>query len=107
MIRVRFIYHDKQLAGYEMKGHADSGEYGHDIVCAAASVLAINTVNSLEKLAGVKPQVQANAEEGGDLKVELDRSMRDNSNASLILETFKLGIESVASEYAKYIKIEH
>ena len=33
---------------FESKGHAGYAEEGHDIVCAAVSVLVINTVNSFE-----------------------------------------------------------
>ncbi|MCR5098904.1 MAG: ribosomal-processing cysteine protease Prp [Lachnospiraceae bacterium] len=34
------------------KGHAAYGEYGTDIVCAAVSVLVINTLNAIEHLVG-------------------------------------------------------
>ena len=33
---------------FRIKGHAGYAEEGQDIVCAAVSVLIINTVNSLE-----------------------------------------------------------
>ena len=40
---------DGEYRGFKLEGHAGSGEYGKDIVCAAISILSINTVNSLEK----------------------------------------------------------
>lgn len=41
----------KLINSFELTGHADAGEYGNDIVCAAVSVLAISTVNGLQQLA--------------------------------------------------------
>ena len=43
------IYKDSsdQFVGFEFDGHAEADEYGRDIVCAAASVLSINTINSI------------------------------------------------------------
>ena len=46
---------DGELRGAEITGHAGSGEYGFDVVCASVSTLAINFVNSVEKFAGYEP----------------------------------------------------
>ena len=43
---------DGELRSAEITGHAGSGEYGFDVVCASVSTLAINFVNSVEKFAG-------------------------------------------------------
>ena len=43
---------NKDCIGFEMKGHAGYAESGSDIVCAAISILAINTQNSVEKFTG-------------------------------------------------------
>ena len=51
MIQATFIRHKGNLESVELTGHAGSGEYGFDIVCAAVSTLSINFVNSLEVLA--------------------------------------------------------
>ena len=36
--------------GFECNGHADFAAYGKDVVCAALSVLTINTINSIDQL---------------------------------------------------------
>ena len=38
----------KECIGFGTKGHAGYKDEGQDIVCAAASVLMINTVNAIE-----------------------------------------------------------
>ena len=69
------------------------------------SVLAINTVNSLEKLAQSKPQVLSDDENGGFLKVELSDDQVQLPNVQLLLQSFELGLRDVANSYGKYIKI--
>lgn len=105
MIKVSFIYKENQLTGFELKGHAESGEYGQDIVCAAVSVLSISTVNSLEQLAKADIHVDSNEQEGGFMQVELAESAIGNAAAQLLLANFKLGISDVAISYSDYIKI--
>ena len=41
---------DGELRGAEITGHAGSGEYGFDVVCASVSTLAINFVNSVAEI---------------------------------------------------------
>ena len=51
MIRVTIYQNEKkECAGFLAKGHAGFSEAGQDIVCAAASVLMINTVNAIEEI---------------------------------------------------------
>ena len=50
MIDVTLFQNDSgDYVGFRMTGHAEYAEYGSDIVCAAVSVLVINTINSVEK----------------------------------------------------------
>ena len=49
MIDVTLFQNDSgDYVGFRMTGHAEYAEYGSDIVCAAVSVLVINTINSVE-----------------------------------------------------------
>ena len=55
MIRVTIYQNEKkECEGFLAKGHAGFSETGQDIVCAAASVLMINTVNAIEAFADDK-----------------------------------------------------
>ncbi len=53
MIRVTFIKMKNKgsMLGFKAHGHAGFSEEGQDIVCAAVSVLTINTLNAIEKFA--------------------------------------------------------
>lgn len=106
MIKAHFLSNNDTFCGFLLKGHADSGEFGYDIVCAAVSVLAINTVNSLEQLAFVTPQVVSDDDNGGYLKVSLEKNEAKKPAVQLLLKSFRLGIQSIIDNYRDYITIE-
>lgn len=93
---------DQQVTSFKMTGHAGSGQYGEDIVCAAASVLAITTVNALDEVATVHPSLTSDDANGGYLALTMhDR----NQAAETILATFTLGMTQIAEKYAQFITI--
>ena len=95
----------KIIDAFEITGHADSGEYGQDIVCAAVSVLTINTVNSLTELAEINPEVEMDKETGGLMKVKLAESELSNVKGQLLLESLVLGLQSIEQNYQDYIEL--
>ncbi|MHC9532544.1 ribosomal-processing cysteine protease Prp [Dellaglioa sp. L3N] len=106
MIRAVISRRDaKIIDAFEITGHADSGEYGQDIVCAAVSVLTINTINSLTELAKMNPEVLMDEENGGLMKVKLLESEIVNSTGQLFLESLVLGLQSIEQNYQDYIKL--
>ncbi|KRL04246.1 ribosomal-processing cysteine protease Prp [Liquorilactobacillus oeni] len=105
MITVRFFYTKKQVSGFELAGHAGSGEYGKDIVCAGVSALAISTVNGLQKLAKAELEIHTDEKAGGYMKVKSAGKDDETEAAVLLFANFKLGIKEIALSYPKYIKI--
>ncbi|KRM07740.1 MAG: ribosomal-processing cysteine protease Prp [Liquorilactobacillus ghanensis] len=103
MICAVFKGQGKKLSGFELTGHADAGEYGQDIVCAAVSALAISTVNGLERLTGADLAVEQDEQNGGFLAVVLKDP--DNSAAQLLLQNLRLALNDVAQTYSDYLKI--
>ncbi len=79
-------------------GHAGYACAGEDIVCAAISILVINTNNSLERLAGVIPRTVINEEEGlMDLRWEAD----GNEKVQLLMDSLILGLTGIMQQYGK------
>ena len=66
MIKVT-IYQSSEgeISGFAIQGHAGYAESGSDIVCAAVSVLAQNTVNSIEQFTQDGFSADVDEEEGG------------------------------------------
>ncbi len=102
MIRVVF-YQDSghRLVGFQTLGHADYAENGPDILCAAVSALTINTVNSLEKLTGVPMKTRTDEAKGG-MAVRL---LQTTDGTQLLLQSLKLGLESLEQEHGKHIRV--
>lgn len=93
---------NKTLCGFSMTGHADAAGYGKDIVCAAASTLAINTANAIETLTKAGFSLEAE-EDGGAL--ELFLTSRDEK-AELLLQALELGLKTMEAEYGKFITLK-
>ena len=54
-----------EITGFSIQGHAGYAERGSDIVCAAVSVLAQNTVNSIEQFTQDSFSADVDEENGG------------------------------------------
>ena len=86
------------------KGHAEFGKYGKDIICAAVSVLVINTINSLDELCHLKMDVTTDVETGY-IKCVLPDVLDEKSK--VLLDALVLGLTSVESQYGeKFCKVE-
>ncbi|MDR0199479.1 MAG: ribosomal-processing cysteine protease Prp [Streptococcaceae bacterium] len=105
MIKAKIYERSGRINGYEISGHAESGEYGHDVVCAAVSVLGITTANNLHEFANVKPEAKM---EEGYLKVEIPLTLTEKreTTAQLILKMFQKNMEAVGKEYSEFIEVE-
>ncbi|MGT2775188.1 ribosomal-processing cysteine protease Prp [Streptococcus hyovaginalis] len=106
MIQATFIRTNRQLLSVELTGHAGSGEFGYDIVCAAVSTLSINLVNSLEALTNCTPDVTIDEIDGGYMKIALsDLADRENEKVQLLFESFLLGMTNLAENSSEFVSI--
>ena len=105
MIQVT-IYRNKkeECAGFIAKGHAGYSEEGQDIVCAAASVLIINTVNAVEKYTDDHFSIVSDDTEG---LIDFRLKDKPSAEAALLLNAMLLGLRDMADDenYAKYIQL--
>jgi len=90
----------RKITRFLITGHAGSGEYGRDVVCAAVSALAINFVNSVESLCGVELTYQAR---DGLMDVEVT----NNELIQWFAQSLRVGLTGMANEHAKYLRVNH
>lgn len=105
MIRVTIYQNEKkECAGFLARGHAGFSEEGQDIVCAAASVLMINTVNAIEAYTDDRTSLVSDDMEG---LIDFRVSSRPSKEAALLLKTMVLGLKTMAddSNYSEYIQV--
>ena len=95
---------DGEIAGFTCEGHAAFGQKGEDVVCAALSVLTINTVNSLEIL--VKEPMEVKADDNFGL-ISVTFLKKPSDHARLLMESYCLGVSEVFNQYGKkYVQLE-
>jgi uncharacterized protein YsxB (DUF464 family) len=104
MIKVSIYKNAENLiTGFTVSGHADYSEYGSDVVCAAVSVLVINTINSIENFTSDRFHVEQD-EKKGFIEFHVVSPISNNSN--LLLSSLALGLQGIEDEYKeKYIKL--
>ena len=85
-------------------GHAGFADYGEDIVCAAISVLVINTINSLEQITGEQIQVETD-EDAGTIRCRfVNQPLKETSR--VLMDSLVLGLTQIEKQYGKnYCKL--
>ena len=93
-----------EYAGVDLSGQAGYENAGHDIVCAAVSVLVINTVNSIERFTEDKTSCISDEETGS---IQFRFRNTPTHDASLLFDSMLSGLEALEenSEYEPYIDI--
>ena len=90
MIHVTICQNKKgEYLGFDAKGHAGYAEAGDDIVCAAASILMINTANALELYADAGLIVSGNEDLFKTMVLGLTQMEDDENYAGYIDLTFE------------------
>ena len=106
MIHVAIYQNEnKECVGFRTEGHAGYSEKGSDIVCAAVSVLVLNTINAIERYAK-DPCSVINNDEVGLIAYYLVNGY-PSADAGLLLNTMILGLVNMADDdnYAEYIDL--
>lgn len=95
-----------QITRFTMKGHANSGPHGFDLVCAGVSAVAFGALNAIEVLADVSLDIHQK-EDGGFLNClcpdDLPESRQDK--VQLLLEAMLVSLRTIEMSYGQYIKI--
>jgi uncharacterized protein YsxB (DUF464 family) len=98
-----FIRRNKKgdICGFKVLNHGES------IVCAAVSILTLNTANSIEALTDEKFSCDHNPE-GGYLEMDFPdmRKGCGTPQAGLLLKSLELGLRSVMKSYENELVIE-
>ena len=105
MIHASFYKRNERLTGFHIKGHSGYSEAGSDIVCSAVSAIAQTTLLGLIEI--IKPEMDYKIDQEG----EIDCIIHDKTNesaqtrAELLIDTMRLGLESIKQNYGKYLSI--
>ena len=97
MIIAEFVCDEEgQLAGFTVRNH------GASHVCAAVSLLVLNTVNSIEALTDEAFDCD-HAEDGGFIKFAVKGPR--GSKSGILLDAMALGLSSIQERYPQEIQV--
>ena len=99
MIHIVAERHNGYYTALTIQGHAESAEYGQDLVCAGVSSIAFGLCNALSDIAGLET-IQA---ENNMISI---RSSEPDDLVQVILETGIIQFRTVEMSYADYIDIK-
>ncbi len=104
MIRMTVHREHGKIRSFELQGHADSGPYGYDLVCAAVSAVTFGSVNAVEALTDSCLEIEQGAE-GGFLKAVVSAEGKTLDDAQLLLEGMMVALKTIETSYGEHIKI--
>ncbi len=101
MTEVRFLFSDKVLTGFHIKGHSTSSgedEQGR-LVCSAISSAAYMVANTVTEVIGAKADVKV---DDGEMLFVVKTKLFD---VAPTLCGFKLHIDELSKQFTDYIKV--
>ena len=105
MIHVVIYQNEKEeCTGFQTEGHAEYADPGQDIVCAAVSMLVINTINAVDLYTDDEASLISDEESG---MISWNLQQRPSAETDLLLKTMILGLRQMAYDdnYAEYIQL--
>ena len=99
MITAKYEVKDGSYLSLDVKGHAEYGEYGKDLICASVSSILFGFMNALDEL-----------QENVEIKQSENRiTVEDHSGSSTVQNYFELVImqlKTIEESYGNFIKVE-
>ena len=85
----------KECVGFQTEGHAEYANPGQDIVCAAASILVINTINAIEEF--TEDAFTCDCKDGMIESWEFTSNV--SAGTDLLMDALMLGLRNIVKSY--------
>ena len=103
---IKVIYH-RDLNRVSVTGHARSGEEGHDLVCASASILVYTLASFVSNMKIAKQVYNPTAElREGDALIYCDAPRKYKHSITLVFDSICGGFDILAKNYPDNISFE-
>lgn len=104
MLEVTFFRDSRnRLSSVFAGGHAETGEYGRDLVCAAVSAVLQAARLGLEAHAKVPLEI---VQAPGELRIAWPEDARDNASVEAIVATAELAVRQIAAQYPDHVGVK-
>lgn len=103
---INVTYH-RDLNRVTVEGHAKSGEVGHDLVCASASILVYTLASFVNNMRIAKQVYNPTAElKEGDALIYCDAPKKYKNSITLVFDSICGGFDILAKNYPDNISFE-
>ena len=100
---IKVVYH-RDLNRVEVQGHAKSGEAGHDLVCASASILVYTLASFVENMKKARQSYNPKVElKDGDAVISCEPPNRYKGAVTLVFDSICGGFELLSKDYPENI----
>ncbi len=100
MVTATVVKNSSGYVSFKCSGHAGFMKRGKDVVCAAISMLTINTANSIMTLTDTKISVDEN---DGFITWKFEEEPCEK--ATLLMDSMIIGLRSVEEDYKGYLTL--
>ncbi len=106
MITVTVTRENGTPVGFHVSGHANMGEYGEDLVCAAVSAIVQTAILGITEVCHISAGVSI---EEGDTTCILTKDTAEDEiqRAAIVFDTMIAGLRSIQSSYPKTLKFRN
>lgn len=98
MIRITVKRTEDHISCLEIKGHAGSDDYGHDLVCAVVSGIAVGMANAVDQLLKEDDIIV----DEGYVRIHIQKP---DDKSDLIMKTGLIELQTAAEVNQDYIRI--
>ena len=106
MITVTVTRENGEPVGFKVQGHANMGEYGEDMVCAAVSAIVQTAILGITEVCHIPAGVSI--EEGETVCIlSKDAGADEIQRAGIVLNTMIAGLRSIRQSYPKTLKFRN
>lgn len=106
MITVTVTRENGAPVGFSVSGHANMGEYGEDLVCAAVSAVVQTAILGITEVCHIPAGVSI---EDGRTRCILSKDATGDAiqRAGIVFDTMIAGLRSVQASYPKTLKFRN
>lgn len=107
MIKIEMVKVNNNLESVSINGHANSAEYGRDLVCAAVSVLSQGVINGMIKSLDGREDFFS-LDDDGKIKINIPKDVDEIQKIKLqaLADVLEINFDDLSKTYSKYIKLE-
>lgn len=100
MIKVKIKNEGEVVKQFEISGHAESGPYGQDLVCAAVSGITFGALNALDTHFSKEVDLQVL-----ENNIVIKNNNIENQFLQIMLELLKIQLSTIQNQYNQFIEI--